>query len=175
MQRALFLGFPLVFLCYFLTRENWYRLLLPMHLFLLPFVSLGARKLLGSRTVLWVLCGCIAAQGLWQYGHGGSSAATSAAEAARIIRQRFPNTDLIIQNSEIYAELPPNPHWLYLPTPGTAELIPGKRGQLPLQDACLPVIRKMTREGEWLGKNQARFLAEKYVYADPSPSCSHDR
>ena len=133
---------------------------------MLFFVPLGVERLLGKRLAVGFLAVCVVAQGLWQWEYRGSSRSEAAAQSARIIEQRFSGSDLLIQNSEVYVELPPNPHWLYLPTPGTAEFIPESMRDLTGKDRCLPVIRKMVTRGP-----RATTLSGAYVYIAPPLDC----
>lgn len=135
-----------LFVAYFLSREGWYRHLLPAHVLLLATVPIGFLRFLPKPAVNVILLFFITAQGFWQLDHRGSSRSTAAAEAASIIEERYPDQDLLVQHPEIFVRLPENPHWLYYPLRGTRELLPEAMIELSPEQQCFFRIRKPKEE-----------------------------
>lgn len=132
-----------LFTIYFLSSFGWYRHLLPAHLLLLLFVPVGIRVLAGKRIAAGLLLLIAAVQGYWQYDHRGSPRGTEMREAAAILEAQYKDQALIIQQAELFALLPENPQWRFLPNPKIIERIPKKYTEKDTEERCAPVVRKL--------------------------------
>jgi hypothetical protein len=131
---------------YFLNGSGWYRLLLPGHLVLLPFVPLGARTLLKRRMfVITLLSGIALAQGLWQLDHRGSNPSREGLEAIRALQENYVDHDLFIEQTEIFALLPDNPRWRFL-MPQLSFSMPREYGTISGENCKIPFLRKLNPE-----------------------------
>jgi hypothetical protein len=159
-----------LFLIHFLIREGWYRLLLPVHVLLLPFVPSGTKKIFPK---FWVplLLFFISAQFFWQLGHRGSSTSTGAFEAVAYITKNLTETNLLIRNSEIFARLPSNPHWFYYPKLGTYELIPSELLELNSTQKCFSFIQKGRPQNPDEFQGAAKQISTGYYLIPPLKNC----
>ncbi len=136
----------LLFALYCFNGFGWYRLLLPAHLLLLPFVPAGAFALPAPRKLVIIGLGLIcAAQFWWQFTHKGSSTATEGGEAVRYVLTEFANRDLLIEQAEVFAQLPLNPHWRFV-IPNLSFSMPEEYGTVTGELCRIPLLRKMTEE-----------------------------
>ena len=144
---AVFIAATIV-LCviYFLSNEGWYRHILPAHILLLPFVPMGAKKILGTKGAILIILLCTLAQGWWQLTYHGSSKNPEAQIAANILDEQYADTRLIIRHAEIFVRYPHNPNWYFLPLPEIESYSPPRITQRSVKTACLPEVWKITIE-----------------------------
>ncbi len=159
-----------LFTLYFLNGMGWYRLLLPGHLLLLPFVPAGAEKLTGKRIGALLLTAIILAQAWWQFDHRGSSTSTGGQVVADYIQKHFADQPLLIEPTEVFARLPVNEYWLFL-MPGLSFSLPEEYRVPSSEQRCLPVIRKVNGEELAALGNRAHALTGSYVAALPPADC----
>ena len=134
-----------LFVLYFLNGFGWYRLLLPGHLLLLPFVPAGAWFLLRKRPGAAVLLLILLAQTYWQLTHRGSSTSTEGREAAAYVMEHYAGRDLIVEQTEVFARLQPDPRWRFL-MPGLSFSMP-ERFRTVSGDLCrIPLLRKLNQD-----------------------------
>lgn len=138
-------AFALLVTLYFLNGFGWYRLLLPAHLLLLPFVPTGAFTILGKRMGAIVLALIIVAQAHWQWTHRGSSPSLEGPQAVAYIREHYPEKDLIIEQTETFAQLPLNPHWRFI-MPNISFSLPPEFSTVAGNDCRIPLLRKLSDE-----------------------------
>ena len=136
-----------IYVCvaYFLSNEGWYRHILPAHILLLPFIPMGAKKVLGARGAIFTIILCTIAQGWWQITYHGSSKSPEAAIAANILNEQYADTTLIIRHAEIFVRYPHNPNWYFLPLPEIASYSPSHVTQRSIKTACLPELWKISK------------------------------
>ena len=166
----------LLFALYCFNGFGWYRLLLPAHLLLLPFVPAGAFALPAPRKVMMTGLGIICvAQFWWQFTHRGSSTATESGEAAIVVMQDFAERDLLIEQAEIFAQLPLNPHWRFV-IPNLSFSMPEEYGTVSGALCRIPLLRKMTEEQipafTTEGAKVTRVAGRIYLIEPPYP-CPH--
>jgi 4-amino-4-deoxy-L-arabinose transferase-like glycosyltransferase len=160
----------ILFILYFLNGFGWYRLLLPGHLLLLPFVPLGAWSIFGKRTGSMILIAIIAVQAWWQLDHRGSGIGTTGDEAAAIIQEEYADTDLVIEQTEIFARLPQNPKWHFL-MPGLSFSIPSEFVTLHDEYCLMPLLIKESKERLDEYGDRAKRIAGSYFVLLP-PHCT---
>ena len=161
-----------LFIIYFLNGPGWYRHLLPAHLLLIPFVITGARRLLPKYYAAGLLIVFCIAQGLWQLDHRGSRLSTEATIAAQVIEEHYKETDLVIEQPEIYVRLSENEHWRFLSGEFNLRLYP-YFVHLPLtqEEHCWPIVRKLgTAEQERFSLRSTR-LERRYFLINPKEDC----
>ena len=166
----------LLFALYCFNGFGWYRLLLPAHLLLLPFVPAGAFALPAPRKLialgLTAICGW---QFWWQFSHRGSSTATESGEAAEIVMRDFADRDLLIEQAEIFAQLPQNPHWRFV-IPNLSFSMPEEYGTVTGTLCRVPLVRKMTETEiptfTASGATVTRIAGRVYLIEPPYP-CPH--
>lgn len=163
-----------LFLLYYLNGMGWYRLLLPGHLLLLPFVPAGALALPVKRLGMTILVLIIAAQSVWQLDHRGSSASTGGQETAEYIKKNFAGRDLLIEPTEVFARLPLDPHWLFV-MPDLSFSLPEHYRIPGAAERCFPIIRKLNAgDIAALGK-RAVMITGSYSVITPPASCPASR
>ncbi|MSR87479.1 phospholipid carrier-dependent glycosyltransferase [Candidatus Peribacteria bacterium] len=150
-----------LFTLYFLNSYGWYRHLVPAHLLLLPFVPGGMSIIIRSTLRLaspalaksytsllaMVAMGFIVLwQADWQIEHRGSGFGTASAMAAKILQEKYRDTDLLIEESELFAQLPENPHWLYLVRDRVSPSMPEIYRIPNPQQRCFQHVRKLSYE-----------------------------
>lgn len=136
-----------LFTLYYLNSYGWYRHLLPAHLLLIPFVPAGMMVLLVERRMAMLgLAAFAALQGTWQLTHFGSGYGTALAETVRVVKEEYAETDLLIEQAEVFAQLPENPHWFFLVrdrvSPSMPEMFMNPTGKL----RCFKRLRKLNDE-----------------------------
>jgi hypothetical protein len=151
-----------LFLLYYLNGFGWYRLLLPGHLLLLPFVPAGAVLLLGKRGSAALLSLIVLAQGYWQFTHRGSSQSTEGPEAAAYVMEKYADRDLVIEPTEVFARLPVNPHWKFIMPPLSFSM-PREFSTLSGKDCDLPLLKKIDREAGEPAGTQVEPVARRYM------------
>lgn len=150
-----------LFTLYFLNSYGWYRHLVPAHLLLLAFVPTGAslimeravgivsptfaKRIAGIMTAL-MLSVIVLWQATWQFQHRGSGFGTASAMAADILEKQYRDTDLLIEESELYAQLPENPRWLYLVRDRVSPSMPEIFRTPNTTQRCFTRIRKLSYE-----------------------------
>jgi 4-amino-4-deoxy-L-arabinose transferase-like glycosyltransferase len=160
-----------LFTLYFLNSYGWYRHLLPAHLLLLPFVAAGAWKILGKTFGTVVLVAIVIVQGTWQFDHRGSGQSGAMLQAIELVKSEYMNTDLLIEESEVFVQLPQNPRWLYLirdavsPTMPTEYQIPGPHLR------CRKHFRKLSGEEVQEYGDRARQAGGSYYIIPPPEDC----
>ncbi len=160
----------LFFILYFFQGYGWYRLLLPGHLLLLPFVPTGAYTLFGKKKALATLLlgSIVCLQAAWQFSHEGSNPSTEGDRVAAYVESHYHDRDIIIEQTEIFARLPDNPHWLFL-VPNLSFSLP-KRFTTLMGDLCTaPVLRKLSDEEQATYKAQLTRIAGTYFVITPKP------
>jgi 4-amino-4-deoxy-L-arabinose transferase-like glycosyltransferase len=159
-----------LFILYFLTGYGWYRFLLPAHLLLLPFVPAGARSLLGRRAGVAALIAIAALQGYWQWDHRGSSASPEGEQAAAFVLTHYQDKDLIIGQTEVFARLPENPHWLFLMPPISFSL-PREYTSVDGTLCGMPVLMKLNPQQEAYFAGHLEQAAGRYAVIHPPYDC----
>ncbi|PIR48360.1 hypothetical protein COU80_05315 [Candidatus Peregrinibacteria bacterium CG10_big_fil_rev_8_21_14_0_10_55_24] len=152
-----------LFILYFLDLYGWYRYLLPAHLLLLPFVSAGARTLLGRRLATIVLSLIIIAQAQWQFTHKGASSSTEAAEAAAFVEEHYQEKELLVNSPEVFVRLSRNPHWRFLIPKEISPTVPQEYYTVTSSLRCIPILRKLQVDqqepyGDTLVKAGGRYM-----------------
>ncbi len=138
--------FIALFTLYFLNGYGWYRLLLPGHLLLLPFVPAGARALLRIRPLAGAaLAAIIVAQFAWQLDHRGSNPSPEALEAVQAIEVGYADRALFIEQPEVYALLPDNSRWQLL-VPPLSFSMPAEFRTISGSQCATPYVRKLNEE-----------------------------
>lgn len=134
----------ILFILFFLNSYGWYRHLLPAHLLLLPFVPAGMMRLTRRWEIATVLLGTVVlTQAIWQLTHQGSGRATALMETVRIVREEYTDTDLLIEEPEVFAQLPDNPHWLYYIREGVSPTMPDMFRELSKEQRCFSRLRRL--------------------------------
>ena len=159
-----------LFTLYFLNSYGWYRHLLPAHLILLPFVPFGVEFIGGRKPAMAILSVIIAAQGVWQLQHRGSGFGTASAEGARIVQEQYAETNLLIEEAELMAQLPENPHWLYLIRERVSPSMPERFRTPAAGQLCWQHVRKLNEEEERQFSGAA-IKAGGYYILPPAPGC----
>jgi hypothetical protein len=136
-----------LFILYFLNGFGWYRLLLPGHLLLLLFVPTGLHKMMDKRLTAVFLMMICAAQAWWQFTYQGSSNSLEGAEAATYIETHDQQTNLLIAQTEVFARLPDNPHWLFL-SPNLSFSLPRQFIQPTPEQCRWPVLLKLSQQDQ---------------------------
>ncbi|OGJ82039.1 hypothetical protein A3J91_02990 [Candidatus Peribacteria bacterium RIFOXYC2_FULL_58_10] len=160
-----------LFALYFLNGAGWYRQLLPSTLLLTLAVPSGIFMLTKKRLGIAFLVIILALQGWWQLTYGGSSRSAEAEDAAKIVSERFRDTDLVFLAPDIFFRLDNNPHWLYQSSEmEQSARRPTEVRQRMEETQCWPVVNKVTAEQqkEWaeiLTPLSGRF----FIIAPPSP------
>ncbi len=172
-ELAIILTIIVLFILYFLNGHGWYRHLLPVHLLLLPFVPVGTLKLLTHRPAQLLMSAFILAQFFYQLWGFGSGRVTVTHESAQILREEFAETGLVVQQPEIFVELPENENWFFLSTELEMRKYPHlSHLQVSPEEHCLPVVRKTAPDREELyGADRLRQLAGSYYLIWPPDSC----
>ncbi len=158
------------FTLYTFNLYGWYRHLLPAHLLLLPFVPTGAAKIFGKKLAIAVLVSIAIAQGTWQFQHRGAGRGGALAETIRIVKQDFATTDLLIEQAEVFAQLPENPHWLFLmrerlsPTMTDALVIPETA-------RCFARLRKLNESEIPAYEKTGKPVGSYWIVPSPEPGC----
>lgn len=134
-----------LFVVYFLNGFGWYRLLLPAHLLLLPFVPSGTFVLLKKYVGIAVLTVIIAAQTFWQSTHRGSSPSLEGPQAVAYILENYREKDLFVEQTEIFGQLPLNLHWRFL-MPDISFSLPPEFSTVSGSNCRIPVLRKLSAE-----------------------------
>ncbi|MBI1813313.1 glycosyltransferase family 39 protein [Candidatus Peregrinibacteria bacterium] len=156
-------AFVLFFAAYYLNGPGWYRLLLPGHLLLLAFVPDGARRLFGKRMGAIVLVVIIAAQAYWQWDHRGSSQSLESGRAAQVLMRTYVNQDLLIAQTEVFSQLPMNPHWLFL-IPNLSFSMPAAFHTVSGMLCSVPILLKVSPEDQRKYRpEQLSTVAGRYV------------
>ena len=130
---------------YFLGNEGWYRHILPAHILLLPFVPVGAIKIVGRKITTVMLLIFVLAQGWWQLTYHGSSKSIEAETSATLLHEQYANDQLIIRHSEIFVRYPNNPNWYFLPLPEIASYSPKHLTTKSEEMRCLPEVWKISK------------------------------
>lgn len=164
-------GTIVLFTLYFLNGEGWYRHLLPAHLLLLPFVPAGIVRLLRRRIASIALALIVCVQGVWQLSHRGAGQGTALAETVRIVEENYAETNLLIEQAEVYAQLPWNPqHWRFLIRDRVSPTMPASFLNPDNPERCWKRLRKLNADELALyGKNAVRVGNAHII---PSPDCS---
>ncbi|MDD5026162.1 MAG: phospholipid carrier-dependent glycosyltransferase [Candidatus Peribacteraceae bacterium] len=160
-----------LFALYFLNGAGWYRQLLPSTLLLTLAVPSGAFVFLGKRLGITLLIVIMALQGWWQYTYRGSSRSTEAENAAKVVSERFRDTDLVFLAPDVFFRLDNNPHWLYQSIEmEQATRRPAEVSRRMEETQCWPVVNKVTEEQkqEW-AKRLTPLSGRYFVIAPPSP------
>ncbi len=160
--RIIFTALIVLFTLYFLNSYGWYRHLVPAHLLLLPFVPAGIITILEKirRTVAtaWlparsvygatflILGVMVLAQGIWQWQYKGSSFGTASAETVDLLESDYRDTDLLIEEAELFAQLPDNPRWLYLIRYGISPSMPELFMTPTPEQRCFRRVKKLSAE-----------------------------
>ena len=156
-----------LFVLYFGSSFLWYRHLLPAHILLLPFVPAGAMALRVLPGVA-ILLSLTIAQTWWQFDHRGASRSTEAQSVATVLTKQWQDRPLIIQQAEVYARLPENPRWLFLPNPLIVARLPSPFGEFSTTQQCLPVLRKVSKEERRSVAGRVEELAGRFVVMFPN-------
>ncbi len=152
-----------LFLLYYLNGFGWYRLLLPGHLLLLPFVPAGAAAILGKRGSAALLSLLVLAQGYWQFSHHGSSQSTEGPEAAAYVMEKYADRDLVIEPTEVFARLPVNEHWKFI-MPRLSFSMPAAFSTLSGAQCRMPLLRKIgAADQDKTGSAKIEPVARRYV------------
>lgn len=125
---------------------GWYRHLLPAHLLLLIFVPTGAERLAGRKLSALLMTLFVLLQGTWQFQHRGSGIGTELAKTVRIVREDYAKTDLLIEQAEVFAQLPENPHWLFISRPGFSATWPERFSAPDERQRCFLRLRKLSEQ-----------------------------
>ncbi len=162
-----------LFLLYFLDSFGWYRLLLPAHLLLLPFVPAGLFLLVkrlraGKELAAAVLAVIIGLQGMWQLTHQGSDRSPDGEIATRYVEERYATRDIIIQQTEVFARLPDNPHWYFL-LPNISFSIPATFTTLTDGFCRMPVLRKLSPQEVEAYRDRITQVSGSYFVITPRP------
>jgi|GEM_PF-835886 len=161
-----------LFILYFLNREGWYRHLLPAHVFLLPFVPVGAFLLLPRTIGVPVLLLFAIAQGIWQFSYQGSPRGTEGAEAATYVEQNLATQNIIIQHAEVFVRLPRNIHWRFFPLPEFAASAPKAYASFTTEERCFPILRKLNSVERVAYAERITDVAGRYALLQPAKDCA---
>ncbi len=159
-----------LFTLYFLNGMGWYRLLLPGHLLLLPFVPSGAERIVGKRFAAVILTLIVIAQTAWQFDHRGSSTSTGGQDVAEYILRNFSEQNLLVEPTEVFARLPVNDHWLFL-MPELSFSLPEHYRVPTAAQRCIPIIRKVNDEERAALGDRVRPLTGSYIAVAPPADC----
>ena len=160
-----------LFVLYFGSSFLWYRHLLPAHLLLLPFVTMGMQVILKRPFTEIALITIVALQGIWQLDHRGASYNAEAMNVATTIVQDFSEKPLIIQQAEIFARLPENTQWFFLTNPLITQRLPAPLGILSPAQRCLPILRKLNGKDLREFGERAQKIEGRYFVVSPPSSC----
>lgn len=169
------LTFVALFMLFFLNSRGWYRLLLPAHLLLLPFVPIGAYALFKKYLGVAVLAFFITAQGYWQFTHMGARLSPEAIDAARILEEAYGERDILLTPPELYVRVMQNPHRFFLSN--EFALRNGSRfAAVPLkpEQHCLPILQKMNADEEDSARAAHAELTpvhRRYMLVEPPAAC----
>jgi 4-amino-4-deoxy-L-arabinose transferase-like glycosyltransferase len=159
-----------LFVLYFLNSYGWYRHLLTAHLLLIPFVPAGMFRIAERKIAMFLLIAIIVAQGVWQFQHLGSGLSTALAETVEIVQRDYTAKNLIIEEAEVFAQLPENPHWLFLIHDNVSPTMPPEFRELDATLACWPRLRKLgPGEAQTLGKRVKEIGG--YSLVEPPANC----
>jgi len=158
----------LLFTLYFLNSYGWYRHLLPAHLLLIAFVPLGTERLLGRKMAAIVLTAIILLQGIWQLDHRGSGLGTGAVETVQILQEQYIQEPLFIEESEIFAQLPENPLWLFLIRDGVSPTMPIEFRTPSAATRCRRHLRKLNAAEELLYGDRAARVGNYFIIPPPA-------
>jgi 4-amino-4-deoxy-L-arabinose transferase-like glycosyltransferase len=147
-----------LFMLYFINGPGWYRHLLPAHLLLLPFVPAGMVVLLHRRIAAALLSLIILLQGMWQLMYRGAGQGTALAETVAVVKSEYAETDLLIEQAEVFVQLPRNPHWLFLIRDRVSPTMPEQYMNPTGPERCWKHLRK-------LNSDELAFYAKKAVKA----------
>lgn len=166
----------LLFTLYCFNGFGWYRLLLPAHLLLLPFVPAGAFGLGAPRklVILGLSTICVA-QFWWQVTHRGSNPGTEGQVAADFVMREFQDKDLLVEQAEVFARLPVNPHWKFV-IPNLSFSLPQEYGTVAGELCGIPLLRKMPKEeiAEFAASGATLTLvADRFFLIEPPYPCPH--
>lgn len=154
---------------YFVNGFGWYRLLLPAHLLLLPFVPTGAFTLLGKRAGTVVLILIIAAQAHWQWTHRGSNPSLEGPQAVAYIIGHYQEKNLIVEQTEIFGQLPFNPRWRFI-MPNISFSLSPEFSTVAGDDCRIPLLRKLSEEQRsGYRPQQIEVAAGRYVIVHDYP------
>jgi hypothetical protein len=170
MQRNTIIVLLALFLLYFATGPGWYRLLLPTHVLLIPFVTHGIIHITGKKVSIYILIFFIVMQTWWQWSYRGSSRSTAAVETANIIQEQYAEKALIIRQAEIFVQLPEKDHWLFLPHEKMSSRIPTRLTALSEEQKCMWQIQKLG-EAQRAEYDSAILLSGSYTLFKPT-SCN---
>jgi 4-amino-4-deoxy-L-arabinose transferase-like glycosyltransferase len=161
-----------LFTLYFLNGFLWYRLLLPAHLLLLPFVPSGAMHILTKRNASLVLGAIVLFQAFWQLDHRGSGRGTTPQETAAILERDYADQELYIVQTEVFSRLPGNPHWKFL-TPHLSFSLPQSFSTVSGDQCQIPIVQKLTAEEEATYADHALRLAGSFFLLRPPYPCPY--
>ncbi|NOS67619.1 MAG: phospholipid carrier-dependent glycosyltransferase [Candidatus Peribacteraceae bacterium] len=136
----------LLYFLYFVNSYGWYRHVLTAHLILIPFVPIGFARFFRKDIAAVLLSTIVVSQTIWQYTHQGSGNDAALARAVEIIARDFRDTDLLIEESEVFAQLPENPRWLFLPRSTVAPSMPEIYKTPNPAQRCFAHVRKLNEE-----------------------------
>ncbi len=169
-MQLVFATLVICFILYCGLSFGWYRLILPGHLLLLAFVPAGAVALLGKRNGALLLF-CIAlVQGYWLLDHRGSSTSLDGLNAAAYIQEHYANKDMIIEQTEVYARLPENPHWYFL-MPNLSFSLPKEYNSIDGKWCSMPFLLLLNPEQKTLVQSHITATIGDYSVVSPPYPC----
>jgi len=171
----------ILFTIYFLSSFGWYRHLLPAHFLLLPFVPIGLETTLSlcswktqikKPLIALILSGIILLQGWWQLDHRGASRSTEAEDVAHALQKGFTEEPMVIQQAEVFVQLPYNRHWFFLTNPKITERLPETVVQYSDTTRCLPVLLKLSEQSVQDWNDRITHVSGRYYLVElPDASC----
>ncbi|MDA1209166.1 MAG: glycosyltransferase family 39 protein [bacterium] len=156
-----------LFTLYFLLGPGWYRHALLAHLLLIPFAVHAIRQVAPRYIGIGILTFFVLGQAYWQYDYRGSNRSTSGAKAAEYLVQNYSDTPLVIQQANIYVQLPRNDNWVFLTNPILTSRLPKDLITMTNEQRCMGLVRGRTVEDS----DDIEVLAGKYVLIEPSKDC----
>lgn len=153
---------------------GWYRHLLPAHLLLLIFVPIGAARLAGRKLSALLMTLIALLQGVWQFQHRGSGIGTELAKTVRIVREDYAETDLLIEQAEVFAQLPENPHWLFINRQGFSATWPEKFSVPDERQRCFLRLRKLNDQEAADWGDKVVPVGNSFIIPAP-PDCANKK
>ena len=156
-----------LFTLYFLLGPGWYRHALLAHLLLIPFAVHALRTTTTKYAAIGILTFFVFGQTYWQYDYRGSNHSTKGAEATEYIINNYSDAPLVIQQANIYVQLPRNDNWVFLTNPILTRRIPKQFITMTPKQQCMGLVRGRVVEDP----EDVEVLAGKYVLIEPKGDC----
>jgi 4-amino-4-deoxy-L-arabinose transferase-like glycosyltransferase len=161
---------------YFLFGFGWYRHLLPAHLLLIPFATIGVQKVMQKfhRIMpILVLLFFVSGQFWWQITYKGSSKSTRGAQAAIYLEENYRDVPMIVQQAEVFVRLNENPNWLFLTNPILTKRLPKNFTTFSEAEECMYwFIALDNKQKEEYKDRITDTVVNKYSIVSPPKNCT---